>query len=216
MKLLNQKKLNELLVVENSPEYGTMNKHGGSEGAESRRTYIKRITKGIILLIGGLLLNATHETFYQIISDISSGNCQGILSSIRVGMGLETPWCRAYGWILSSISTTGLVGILFLTYGAINLYRSGLESAGETYKKIEASVDAAYGTTSGVMGWDKVPVLEDREPSVDGGGKKGSKKSRSKSKKSRSKSKKSRSKSKKSRSKSKKRKTSKKTRRKKR
>ena len=216
MKLLNQKQLNELLVVGNSPEYGTMNKHGGSEGAESRRTYIKRITKGIILLIGGLLVNATHETFYQIINDISSGNCQGILSSIRVGMGIETPWCRAYGWILSSISTTGLVGILFLTYGAINLYRSGLENASETYKKIEDAVDAAYGTTSRVMGWDQVQVLEDREPSVDGGGKKGSKKSRSKSKKSRSKSKKSRSKSKKSRSKSKKRKTSKKTRRKKR
>ncbi len=209
MKLLNQKQLNELLVVGNSPEYGTMNKHGGSEGAESRRTYIKRITKGIILLIGGLLVNATHETFYQIINDISSGNCQGILSSIRVGMGIETPWCRAYGWILSSISTTGLVGILFLTYGAINLYRSGLENASETYKKIEDAVDAAYGTTSRVMGWDQVQVLEDREPSVDGGGKKGSKKSRSKSKKSRSKSKK-------SRSKSKKRKTSKKTRRKKR
>ena len=216
MKLLNQKKLNELLVVGNSPEYGTMNKHGGSEGAESRRTYIKRITKGIILLIGGLLVNATHETFYQIINDISSGNCQGILSSIRVGMGIETPWCRAYGWILSSISTTGLVGILFLTYGAINLYRSGMENASETYKKIEDAVDAAYGTTSRVMGWDQVQVLEDREPSVDGGGKKGSKKSSSKSKKSRSKSKKSRSKSKKSRSKSKKRKTSKKTRRKKR
>ena len=209
MKLLNQKQLNELLVVGNSPEYGTMNKHGGSEGAETRRTYIKRITKGIILLIGGLLVNATHETFYQIINDISSGNCQGILSSIRVGMGIETPWCRAYGWILSSISTTGLVGILFLTYGAINLYRSGMENASETYKKIEDAVDAAYGTTSRVMGWDKVPVLEDRDPSVDGGGKKGSKKSRSKSKKSRSKSKK-------SRSKSKKRKTSKKTRRKKR
>ena len=209
MKLLNQKQLNELLVVGNSLEYGTMNKHGGSEGAETRRTYIKRITEGIILLIGGLLLNATHETFYQIISDISSGNCQGILSSIRVGMGLETPWCRTYGWILSSISTTGLVGVLFLTYGAINLYRSGLEKASETYKKIEAAVDAAYGTTSGIMGWDQVPVLEDRVPSVDGGGKKGSKKSRSKSKKSRSKSKK-------SRSKSKKRKTSKKTRRKKR
>ena len=202
MKLLNQKQLNELLVVGNSPEYGTMNKHGGSEGAETRRTYIKRITKGIILLIGGLLLNATHGTFYQIINDISSGNCQGILSSIRVGMGIETPWCRAYGWILSSISTTGLVGILFLTYGAINLYRSGMENASETYKKIEDAVDAAYGTTSRVMGWDKVPVLEDRDPSVDGGGKKGSKKSRSKSKK--------------SRSKSKKRKTSKKTRRKKR
>ena len=202
MKLLNQKQLNELLVVGNSPEYGTMNKHGGSEGAETRRTYIKRITKGIILLIGGLLVNATHGTFYQIINDISSGNCQGILSSIRVGMGIETPWCRAYGWILSSISTTGLVGILFLTYGAINLYRSGMENASETYKKIEDAVDAAYGTTSRVMGWDKVPVLEDRDPSVDGGGKKGSKKSRSKSKK--------------SRSKSKKRKTSKKTRRKKR
>ena len=183
MKLLNQKKLNELLVVGNSPEYGTMNKHGGSEGAETRRTYIKRITKGIILLIAGLLVNATHETFYQIINDISSGNCQGILSSIRVGMGIETPWCRAYGWILSSISTTGLVGILFLTYGAINLYRSGMENASETYKKIEDAVDAAYGTTSRVMGWDQVPVLEDREPSVDGGGKKGSKKSRSKSKK---------------------------------
>ena len=209
MKLLNQKQLNELLFVGNSPEYGTMNKHGGSEGAESRRTYIKRITKGIILLIGGLLVNATHETFYQIINDISSGNCQGILSSIRVGMGIETPWCRAYGWILSSISTTGLVGILFLTYGAINLYRSGMENASETYKKIEDAVDAAYGTTSRVMGWDQVQVLEDRDPSVDGGGKKGSKKSRSKSKKSRSKSKK-------SRSKSKKRKTSKKTRRKKR
>ena len=216
MKLLNQKKLNELLVVGNSPEYGTMNKHGGSEGAETRRTYIKRITKGIILLIAGLLVNATHETFYQIINDISSGNCQGILSSIRVGMGIETPWCRAYGWILSSISTTGLVGILFLTYGAINLYRSGMENASETYKKIEDAVDAAYGTTSRVMGWDQGTVLEDRDPSVDGGGKKGSKKSRSKSKKSRSKSKKSRSKSKKSRSKSKKRKTSKKTRRKKR
>ena len=179
MKLLNQKKLNELLVVGNSPEYGTMNKHGGSEGAETRRTYIKRITKGIILLIAGLLVNATHETFYQIINDISSGNCQGILSSIRVGMGIETPWCRAYGWILSSISTTGLVGILFLTYGAINLYRSGMENASETYKKIEDAVDAAYGTTSRVMGGDQVPVLEDREPSVDGGGKKGSKKSRS-------------------------------------
>ena len=77
MKLLNQKKLNELLVVGNSPEYGTMNKHGGSEGAETRRTYIKRITRVLFYLLQDCCVNATHETFYQIINDISSGNCQG-------------------------------------------------------------------------------------------------------------------------------------------